>query len=559
MSFISQALKINPKNQAHQEWPLVKISQHKKKFLHEVINLAIKNILEECNTSQALQKKIEQTIYREKIRLQKKLWKVDTKNKILFWKQVESNFATIDNSNSNNEYYDILKKIITHYVYEIAGNFKPSYYRIAEKIVEYGFSRLLNASQLGGLRYFFSKKYQLKDKIKIIGEIKKLKKLAPIGTIVMVPTHFSHLDSALIGWVIKNLGLPPFIYGAGLNLFNIKIFAYFMNSLGVYKIDRRKKNLCYLTALKAYANLTLQKQCHSLFYPGGTRSRSGMIEKSLKLGLLSTTIEAQRSNYQKYGKDAPKIFIVPVVFNYHFVLEAPILIKQHLLLEGIEKKFQEQDKYPKSYKILKFLSKFFTQDSEMTISIGNPMDLFGNYVDDKGNSYTQDKRYINTYEYFISQGQIATDKQREDQYTRIISKAIIKEYYKINCVFTSHLVAFTAFQIIKQKHQSIDFKYLFSLANEDCIIQYKIFYAKVELIYQKIMALYQAKAIQISPIIAKNNITNIINHGLKHVGMYHAKRPLIKNKQGNITTQSLSTLYYYHNRLMGYELEKYLS
>ena len=138
----------------------------------------------------------------------------------------------------------------------------------------------------------------------------------------MVPTHFSNLDSILIGWIIHSLGLPAFIYGAGLNLFNIKIFAYFMNSLGAYKVDRRKKNVPYLETLKFYSMLAVQKGAHSIFFPGGTRSRSGMMEKHLKLGLLSSTIEAQRNLYLETppGEEVRKIFIVPVTLNYHFVL-----------------------------------------------------------------------------------------------------------------------------------------------------------------------------------------------------------------------------------------------
>jgi glycerol-3-phosphate O-acyltransferase len=48
----------------------------------------------------------------------------------------------------------------------------------------------------------------------------------------------------------------------------------------------------------------------------------------------------------------------------------------------------------------------------------------------------------------------------------------------------------------------------------------------------------------------------IINHGLENVGMYHAKRPLIKDKAGNLVTEDMSLLYFYHNRLHGYGLEK---
>jgi glycerol-3-phosphate O-acyltransferase len=35
----------------------------------------------------------------------------------------------------------------------------------------------------------------------------------------MVPTHQSNLDSLLVGYVIYMMSLPPFAYGAGLNLF----------------------------------------------------------------------------------------------------------------------------------------------------------------------------------------------------------------------------------------------------------------------------------------------------------------------------------------------------
>ena len=170
----------------------------------------------------------------------------------------------------------------------------------------------------------------------------------------MVPTHFSNLDSILIGWVIQFLGLPPFIYGAGLNLFNIKIIAYFINSLGAYKVDRRKKNPIYLETLRTYSTEALRKGCHSLFFPGGTRSRSGKIEKALKLGLLSTTIEAQRINYEQNGEKGGKIFIVPVVLNYHFTLEAPVLINDYLRAKGQERYYVENDEYSTSYKTVSY-------------------------------------------------------------------------------------------------------------------------------------------------------------------------------------------------------------
>ena len=138
---------------------------------------------------------------------------------------------------------DILRRIIHRYANEIAGDFKPSHYRLARGLIKFWFARLLNGARVKKFGAFFRNQYTLRDKIHIVGKVRMLRSLASKGTVIIVPTHFSNLDSMLIGWVIHSLGLPPFIYGAGLNLFNIRIFAYFMNSLGDYKVDRKSTRL----------------------------------------------------------------------------------------------------------------------------------------------------------------------------------------------------------------------------------------------------------------------------------------------------------------------------
>jgi len=110
-----------------------------------------------------------------------------------------------------------------------------------------------------------------------------------------------------------------------------------------------------------------------------------MIEKQLKLGLLSSTIEAQRNLYLENpeSENVRKIFIVPVTLNYHFVLEAPELVDDYLSVKGQDKYLPEQDKYG-SWQLTKFLFKFFTKGSNISVSIGSPLDIMGNYVDEEG-------------------------------------------------------------------------------------------------------------------------------------------------------------------------------
>ncbi|MDP2043005.1 MAG: 1-acyl-sn-glycerol-3-phosphate acyltransferase [Algoriphagus sp.] len=545
------------------EWPVVKLARERKEFVKKVADLAEARVLGLTGKNpEIIKEELETTLYREKLRIKQNPWAVDPDDENSFWSEVKSSLLQIntdlslDKSKRFQAYQKVLHRITSRYAEEIASNFKASHYKFTRSVVTYGFSRLLNAARVKGIKSIFSNQYTLQDKIQITGQTDQIRDLATKGTIVMVPTHFSNLDSILIGWIISVLGMPPFIYGAGLNLFNISIFAYFMNALGAYKVDRRKKNLMYLETLKTYSKEAIQFGCHSLFFPGGTRSRSGMIESRLKLGLLSTAIEAQRANFQNgFNDSSGKIFIVPVTINYHFVLEAPSLIREHLSITGQERYYKENDEFSTSYKISKFLLKFFTKGSDISVSIGRAMDVLGNYVDQDGKSLDKRGRQIETRDYFISDGKITVDQQREEEYTHMLGKRIVEEFHKINRVFSSHLVAFVAFESIKAKNNKLDIFDLIRLPEEDIFIPYEEFKTACQLVMDRVLELKSQGMIDIAPHM-KRSMDEIITHGIDNVGMYHAKRPLIRDKQGDIVTEDMSLLYFYHNRLHGYGLEK---
>lgn len=539
------------------------MARERREFVKKVADLAQLRVLGLTGKNpEILKEELETTLYREKLRIKQNPWAVDPDDENLFWNDVRSSLLhintdlSLDKAKRFDAYKEVLYRINSRYAEEIASNFKASHYKFTRSVVTYGFSRLLNAARVKGIKSIFSNQYTLQDKIQITGQTDQIRDLATKGTIVMVPTHFSNLDSILIGWIISVLGMPPFIYGAGLNLFNISIFAYFMNALGAYKVDRRKKNLMYLETLKTYSKEAIQFGCHSLFFPGGTRSRSGMIESRLKLGLLSTAIEAQRANFQHGLNDnSGKIFIVPVTINYHFVLEAPSLIRDHLSITGQERYYKENDEFSTSYKISKFLVKFFTKGSDISVSIGRAMDVLGNYVDQDGHSLDKRGRRIDTRDYFISEGKVTVDQQREEEYTNMLGRRIVEEFHKINRVFSSHLVAFVGFELIKAKNNKLDIFDLIRLPDDYILIPYDEFKSACQLVMDRIMELKSQGMIDIAPHM-KRSMDEIIAHGIDNVGMYHAKRPLIKDHQGDIATEDMSLLYFYHNRLHGYGLEK---
>ncbi len=542
-------------------WPVVRLAKNRREFMERVIEESLQRMKELRPNPNALIEELELTRYLEKLRYQTNPWKIDPDDEIIFWNNIKSRLLDLDNSDKKEKEENvdkILRDIIARYVQEITGNFKPSHYKLARRIIKFGFARLLNAARIKKFGSFWKGDLTLQDKIQITGETELLRKLAKIGTVVIVPTHFSNLDSILIGWVIHTLGLPPFIYGAGLNLFNMEIFAYFMNSLGAYKVDRRKKNLIYLESLRTYSSMAIRDGCHSLFFPGGTRSRSGKIETRLKLGLLGTAIEAQRINYEKNEEGRHnKIFIVPIVTNYNFVLEAPALIRDYLERKGQERYYLESDRYDRSGRILKFLIEFFTKGNNISVSIGKGLDLFGNYVNEEGMSMDVHGNRINTREYFMFQGKITANTQREEEYTRMLSDVIVREYHQINRVQSSHLVAFTAFQMLRKKYKNLDLYSLLRLPTDEIDIDYNEFRKTFSKLRNRIIDLFNENKVDMATHMT-DDIDNVIDLGITNVGMYHSRRPLLKNKQGNIIVQDINNLYYYHNRMDGYELEKYV-
>lgn len=541
------------------EWPIVKLSRDRKEFIDEVTAETYEHLQDGKGGS--LREEIEMTIHREKLRMKANPWRVDPPDERVYWKNIQARLLDINPDEKEKAAMlekELLTEIIKRYTQEIAGNFKKSAYQFAQRFVTFGFARLLNAARVKGLLSLFSRQLDLDDKIHVIGETEHIRSLAKKGTVVMVPTHFSNLDSILIGWAIQYLGLPPFIYGAGLNLFNIKILAYFMNSLGAYKVDRRKKNPIYLETLKTYSRNAIKQGCHSLFFPGGTRSRSGEIETNLRTGLLGTAIEAQRELYLKANEqgEVRKVFIVPVVINYHFTLEAPSLIREYLKRTGRERYYVEADEFSTSYKLGTFMFKFFAKGSDISVNVGRGMDILGNYVDSDGNSFDKNGNPINVKDYFLRDRKITYDAQREKEYVRVLAKRVVEEYHKYNRVFASHLVAYTAFKMLERKNPKLDIYSVLRLPDEDLILDYEEFKANFKKLRNRLEKIHKKGQVDMADHM-KEKATNAIEHGLKNVGLYHDQRPLVK-KGDKIIVQDTNTLYYYHNRMNGYELEKYI-
>lgn len=536
-----------------EDWPISQFGERRGEFVVELNEFVLKEILD--NHGDNLEPLLAKTIYLEKRRSKNNKWKVDPEDEVRYWSSLSTELTKITQDGGGNEaYLELLKRIINRYDEEIVGTFKPKTFKFTSRFLNLFFKRLLNTAAGRNHRRLWGNKHQLVEKIKVFGEVDKLKTLFSRGTVVMVPTHFSNLDSMVIGYAMQSaVGIPAFSFGAGLNLFDNEIVGYFINRLGAYRVDRRKKNPIYLECLTSMAAYSIQKGVNNLFFPGGTRSRNGGMEDRLKLGLLGSSIEAQRNMVLNGQKE--KVFIVPMILGYNFVLEAKFLIEQHLAKTGKEKYVRSKDAFQSYRKITKFIWSVFSEKSDLSVSFGEPMDILGNLVDENGESKDTNGEYIDLKDYFSLDGEIKANPQRENVYTKILGDRILDSFKRNNVVLTSHLVAYAAFKVLERGFDG-DVYSLVNLPKEKAQIDYNYFVTIICRMQAELLEWEKDGKIKLSAE-SKWESKRIISDGIKNLGIYHVQKPLTF-KNDKVWSESLKVLYYYHNRIKIYELDKYI-
>ncbi|MEL7161857.1 MAG: 1-acyl-sn-glycerol-3-phosphate acyltransferase, partial [Bacteroidota bacterium] len=276
------------------DWGIYRLHDDRENFVKDLEAATTERLLEDHEND--LNGLLSRTLFSEQRRTKEEPWKVDPPKERRHWKRLAKMLATrsldeAEPTTAENAARNILGRVVHRYADEIVGHFKIPTFQFARRFLTFFFGRLLNAANGRSFRSLFSKKILLQEKLLVRGYVDQVRELSTRGTVVFVPTHFSNLDSILIGYAMDQVaGLPAVSFGAGLNLYNTGYTAYFMNRLGAYRVDRRKRNPIYMTALKTFSKLIIERGVPSLFFPGGTRSRSGALETKLKLGLLGTAV-----------------------------------------------------------------------------------------------------------------------------------------------------------------------------------------------------------------------------------------------------------------------------
>lgn len=443
-------------------------------------------------------------------------------------------------------------KLVDRYGHEIHNRFSERTYKIATRFGPGALTRLLTTTNP---RALLDSHFDPASRIEIGGPIQEIKQLAETHTLVVAPTHVSNLDSPLVGYALHASGLPPCIYGAGLNLFTHPAMSFFMGRLGAYTVDRRKKHRLYKDVLKAYSTSAIARGQHSLFYPGGTRMRSGRFESDVKKGLLGTAITAWQ-NAVEDGTEPNEILVIPCTLSYTLVLEAETLIEDALEEEGQSRYIITDDEFSEPLTVATFARKVLQLDASVHVRFGQPLDLLGNPVDHKGRSINPSGQTFDRRAYVTdNEGNVVRDEQRDRIYTEYLAQSLVRSWKREHVVLETQLVSLAAWQLLSELYPHMTTWQRIFLGPDERVLVRPALIERLQLLIEKVcQAESRGELHNGMNLESEKPAEAVLDLAIERFGRFHTQPALAPLDGGRALRIDPRLVLYYANRLVHHEL-----
>ncbi len=465
----------------------------------------------------------------------------EAKESLPFWRSFIRRIAKM----SEHEKRRALDAMLEHMARDVAGNFDRRVYDFARGAAPRLLTGLMQPSSLPS-ELFGKGPSTIERLLNVEGPIDKLRRLEDVGTLVYVPTHSSNMDSIVLATALDRVGLSPVVYGAGKNLFTNPIISFFMHNLGAYRVDRRIRVRAYKSVLKTYAQVMVERNYHSLFFPGGTRSRSGMIEHRLKLGLLGAAVQAFSRN-QARGIGRP-VYFVPATINYALVLEAETLIEDWLKERGQARYIIEDDEFSRIDRWAAFFRKIMGLSSACIIRFGDPIDPFGNPIDDEGRSIAPSGNVIDPRSYTLRDGKAVEDHARDAAYTQELGEILVTRYREETVLMATQIVAHVLYRHLVEKSSSRDVYARVRMRGE-VSMPLSTLHAEVNAVRDALLSAMHRGEVRVSTFVRAETPERIVARALEIWSGYH-ERTAAHVERGSVVIDDPLLLLYYQNRLM---------
>jgi glycerol-3-phosphate O-acyltransferase len=512
-------------------------------FANEVTRRMLEHVLTRCERTEcSIEEILYETIYQEQLRLEHpdRCSEADRK----FVDGLRHQLARAGSSQRR----ELLRSVLLHYVHEITGHFDRRVYRLVMRMLPAALGALLHGGHPS------PQLFDVETRVRLEGDSAGLQRAVRQGTVVLLPTHVSNLDPLLLGYAIFRLGLPPFTYGAALNLFSNAVTGFLMRHLGAFSVDRNNSDPLYRETLKEYSTVLLEHGQHMVFFPGGTRSRSGQLETRLKLGFLGTLLTAF-GNRRARDPHSPPIFVVPCTLTYPLVLEGASLIDEYLIKEGGPHFVDVRDEFEHPERWFDFLRRLGELDIHVHVRFASPIDVLGNAVDEQGVSRDPAGRPLDPVRYLLVDGKVTRDPARDAEYTRLLAESVLGAQRKASVALPSSVLAFALFACLRRRFPNLDLFQLLRVLAPRAHVSLSELEPQIDSVLAALRAAAERGEIVLSPALYSDGRQNVLEQGVTALSAYH-KVPVLMRHEHMIVVTEPTLLLYYRNRLEGFGLSR---
>jgi glycerol-3-phosphate O-acyltransferase len=184
----------------------------------------------------------------------------------------------------------------------------------------------------------------------------------------------------------------------------------------------------------------------------------------------------------------------------------------------------------------------------VVIRFSEPIDPFGNHVDEEGRSHDLRGREIDPASYVRNlEGQVVIDHHRDAQYARELGEEICRAYARDTVVMATHVVAAAAFSRLRRQSPAAD---LFTVLRQrdTVVVARDELAADVVACRDRLLDLERQGCVVLGEGIRRGSGGDIVELALRAFAGYHSA-PVLASRPEGLSICDTNLLFYYQNRL----------
>ena len=248
------------------------------------------------------------------------------------------------------------------------------------------------------------------------------------------------------------------------------------------------------------------------------------------------------------------MYVIPCTLSYALVLEAQTLIEDYLKDIGKSRYIIEDDEFSRPRRIAEFMRDLLALNSKIYLTVGEPLDPFGNRVDFQGRSVDSRGRIVDTTRYICRNGAVTADPQRDHEYTTELSGAIVRSFEKNNRPQSTHIVAFLVHVFMRRQHKDADVYRALREGLGPAGLPTDTALHSLDRLLAELRRRSEAGLMTLANDLDGRSAAEILDEALRYFGSYHRSRAVYRDGV-RLQSEDPELVYYYHNRLAGYGLE----